>query len=64
MPYQKKKLTCISVEVKTNDEKVDVSEIEQSIAESVREVVDVALQDFPSNSDIKQIRISVVAEDN
>ena len=64
MPYKKKKSTVISVDVKTYDDNVSVSEIEQSIAENIREAVDASLQDFPSNSAIKQIKISVVAEDN
>ena len=73
MAYVKKKSTEIKVEVVThnadaptekNGDAIDIAELEEAIAASVRDLAERALQGIPAFENVKQVRITVTAEDN
>ena len=67
MAYTKKKSTEIKVEIIPKDDEitdVEIAELEATIAENMRETVERAVRDIPSLATVKQVKISIIAEDN
>ena len=71
MAYTKKKSTEIKVEVipyesadNASFAEGEVDELERTIGENARELVDRTLRDIPSIAGVKQVKITITAEDN